>query len=72
MAKKPGKSGSGMMALKGVYTLNPTDAVMKTGSLKARKAVTEDVPGFKKIKRVKTKTLSTAKGKGKTKWRIKH
>jgi len=48
------------MELKGVYTMNPTDAIMKTGSRKARAAVTSDVPGFKKIKRPKT-------GKGKTK-----
>jgi len=50
----------GIMELKGVYTMNPTDAIMKTGSRKARAAVTSDVPGFKKIKRPKT-------GKGKTK-----
>lgn len=47
-------------SLKGVYNLNPTKMIMKQGSLKARKALTEDVPGFKKIK--KPKTL-----KGKTK-----
>lgn len=57
------KSSKGIMALsdlKGVYTMNPTDSVMKTGSRKARAATTEDVPGFKKIKRPKM-------GKGKTK-----
>jgi hypothetical protein len=37
--------------LKGVYKLNPTRAVMKSGSRQARRAVTEDVPGFKKVKR---------------------
>ena len=37
--------------LKGVYTLNPTGQVMKPGSARARKAVTSDVPGFRKIKR---------------------
>ena len=69
MKAKPGKktSSSGIMSLdlkgnslKGVYNLNPTKMIMKQGSLKARKALTEDVPGFKKIK--KPKTL-----KGKTK-----
>lgn len=54
------KSSKGIMELKGVYTMNPTDSVMKTGSRKARAATTEDVPGFKKIKRPKM-------GKGKTK-----
>jgi len=39
--------------LKGVYTLNPTSQVMKQGSARARRAVTEDVPGFKKTKRPK-------------------
>ena len=53
-------SSQGIMELKGVYTMNPTDAIMKTGSRKARAAVTSDVPGFKKIKRPKM-------GKGKTK-----
>lgn len=69
MKAKPSKktSSSGIMSLdlkgnslKGVYNLNPTKMIMKQGSLKARKALTEDVPGFKKIK--KPKTL-----KGKTK-----
>lgn len=36
--------------LKGVYKLNPTKAVMKTGSEAARKAVTSDVKGYKKVK----------------------
>lgn len=40
--------------MKGVYTMNPTSAVMKSGSAKARRAVTTDVPGFKKVKRPKT------------------
>ena len=60
-------SSSGIMSLdlkgsslKGVYNLNPTKMIMKQGSLKARRALTQDVPGFKKIK--KPKTL-----KGKTK-----
>jgi hypothetical protein len=61
------KSNTGIMSLdlkgnslKGVYNLNPTKMIMKQGSLKARKALTEDVPGFKKIKKPKT-------NKGKTK-----
>ena len=37
--------------LKGVYRLNPTRQVMKQGSAQARKAVTSDVPSFKKTKR---------------------
>lgn len=36
--------------LKGVYKLNPTRAVMKLGSVEARRAVTSDVKGFKKVK----------------------
>lgn len=36
--------------LKGVYTLNPTKSIMKSGSLAARKAVTSDVKGYKKVK----------------------
>lgn len=36
--------------MKGVYKLNPTKMVLKEGSAKARRAVTENVPGFKKIK----------------------
>jgi hypothetical protein len=36
--------------LKGVYKLNPTKMVFKQGSLAARKAVTEDVKSFKKVK----------------------
>ena len=43
-------SKNSIPALKGVYKLNPTTAVMKQGSAKARRAVTENVPGFKKIK----------------------
>jgi hypothetical protein len=50
MAKKPS-----MMALKGVYTMNPTKMVMKSGSAQSRQAVTQDVPGFKKIKKPKGK-----------------
>ena len=46
---------------KGVYRLNPTRAIMKSGSAKARKAVTEDVPGFRKGP--KLKQPSKAKGK---------
>jgi hypothetical protein len=38
------------VTLKGVYKLNPTKAVMKTGSNAARKAVTSDVKSFKKVK----------------------
>ena len=52
-----------MMDLKGVYTMNPTGMVMKSGSAKSRKAVTEDVPGFKKIP--KPKQPIKAKGKRK-------
>lgn len=36
--------------LKGVYKLNPTKAIMKTGSAKERKAVTSNVGNFKKVK----------------------
>jgi len=35
---------------KGVYKLNPTRMVMKEGSAKSRRAVTSNVPGFKKVK----------------------
>ena len=48
---------------KGVYKLNPTKSIMKAGSAKARKAVTEDVPGFRKGPKLKQPT----KAKGKTK-----
>jgi hypothetical protein len=34
---------------KGVRTLNPTRAVMQPGSRAARRAVTGNVPGFKKV-----------------------
>ena len=47
--------------MKGVYKLNPTKMVMKSGSTKSRKAVTSDVPGFKKIP--KPKQPVKAKGK---------
>jgi len=69
------KSSKGIMALgqlsanvtptptKGVYRLNPTKMVMKQGSAKARKAVTEDVPGFRKGPKLK----QPSKAKGKTK-----
>ena len=67
------KSSKGIMALgpiaptpistKGVYKLNPTKAIMKNGSAKARKAVTEDVPGFRKGPKLK----QPVKAKGKTK-----
>ena len=36
--------------LKGVYKQNPTRGIMKLGSAAARKAVTEDVEGFKKVR----------------------
>lgn len=39
--------------LKGVYTMNPSKMVMKEGSRASRQAVTENVPGFKKIKKPK-------------------
>jgi hypothetical protein len=48
--------------LKGVYKLNPTTMTLKEGSAKARRAVTENVPGFKKIKPV-TKTANKGKRK---------
>jgi len=45
--------------------MNPSSSVMKQGSAKARRAVTEDVPGFKRVKRpTVTKAM---KPKGKTK-----
>jgi hypothetical protein len=40
---------------KGVYTLNPTGAVMQPGSRAARRAVTSNVPGFKKVTAPKPK-----------------
>ena len=43
--------------LKGVYNMNPTTMIFKNGSENARKSVTGDVPGFKKVKPPKaTKT----------------
>lgn len=65
------KKSQGIMALsnltsaptKGVYKLNPTKMVMKAGSAQARRAVTEDVPGFRKGPKLKKPT----KAKGKTK-----
>jgi len=45
------KSSKTQTAAKGVYRLNPTRMVMKAGSAQSRRAVTEDVPGFKKIKK---------------------
>ena len=51
--------------MKGVYTMNPTSAVMKSGSTRARKAVTTDVPGFKKVKRPAVTKASKPKGKTK-------
>ena len=38
---------------KGVYKLNPTKMVLKQSSMAARKGVTSNVPGFKKVKKVK-------------------
>ena len=38
-----------MATLKGVRRMNPTKMIMKEGSAKARRAVTEDVRGFKKV-----------------------
>ena len=38
-----------MATLKGVRRMNPTRSVMKSGSQAARRAVTEDVKGFKKV-----------------------
>lgn len=62
-----GKVGNVTIApTKGVYNLNPTRMVMKAGSAKARKAVTEDVPGFRKGPKLKT-SKQPSKAKGKTK-----
>ena len=36
--------------LKGVYNMNPTKMIFKPGSENARRSVTGDVPGFKKVK----------------------
>lgn len=47
------KSSNSIPQLKGVYTMNPTKSVMKSGSAASRKAVTSDVTGFKKPKKVK-------------------
>lgn len=55
-------SKNSIPAMKGVYKLNPTKMVLKAGSEQARRAVTEDVPGFKKIKPV-TKTANKGKRK---------
>ena len=52
---------------KGVYRLNPTRQIFKQGSAAARKAVTEPVPSYKKIKPVKPKTVKVKKGKHKVK-----
>jgi len=48
--------------LKGVYNMNPTKAVMKSGGLMARLSVTSDVPGFKKKQRVKSRSVKVNKG----------
>jgi hypothetical protein len=45
--------------LKGVYSLNPTKAIMKTGSAELRRSVTSDVKGFKKVKPPKATTRKT-------------
>lgn len=37
-------------ALKGVYKLNPTSAVMKSGQEDYRRTITSDVKGYKKVK----------------------
>lgn len=58
MNKKTSKS-----LLKGVYRLNPTEQIFKQGSAKARRAVTETVPGYKKIKPVKPKSVKVKRGK---------
>lgn len=39
--------------IKGVKKLNPTKMIMKQGSLAARKAITSNVKGFKKVDKVK-------------------
>jgi len=61
MNKKTTKTNKSL--LKGVYKLNPTEQIFKQGSAAARKAVTESVPGYKKIKPVKPKTVKVKKGK---------
>ena len=48
---------------KGVYRLNPTKTIMNSGSQKARKAVTEDVPGFRKVPKLKQPNKAKRKTK---------
>jgi hypothetical protein len=52
------KKGTTPTPLKGVYKLNPTRMVMKEGSKESRKAVTSNVPGYKK-KPAKVNTRKT-------------
>jgi len=51
--------------LKGVYNMNPTKMVMKSGGILQRVGVTENVPGYKKVKPVKPRTVKVNKGKTK-------
>lgn len=46
-------SRSAIPAQKGVYTMNPTDAVMKVGSSKYIKSQAGSVSSYKKTKKVK-------------------
>jgi hypothetical protein len=46
-------SKTAIPASKGVYTLNPTKAVMKVGSGKYIKSTSTNVSGYKKVKKVK-------------------
>lgn len=48
--------------LKGVYNLNPTRMIMKSGGMMSRLAVTSDVPGFKKKGPVKSQWVKVNKG----------
>jgi hypothetical protein len=49
--------------LKGVYNMNPTKMVLKHGSEAARRGVTSDVPGFKKVKPPKAQKTKVRKTK---------
>jgi len=50
---KSSKVGSTRTTKKGVYTLNPTKAVMKVGTGKYIKSISTDVAGYKQVKKVK-------------------
>lgn len=59
MPKKPKTKAS---LLKGVYNMNPTKMVMKSGGILQRVGVTENVPGFKKVKPAGPRKPITKKG----------